>query len=44
MIKKVQKNIFLQDMTIHAPIESPCRVYSKHVVLKNIYSKIRLKK
>jgi len=31
-------------MTIHAPIESPYRVYSKHVVTKNIQSGIWPKK
>jgi hypothetical protein len=35
MIKIVQ-NFFYPDITIHTPIESPSRVYSKYVVLRNI--------
>ena len=42
--QKNGKKIFHHDMTIHTPIESPYRVYLKHVVLRIIYFEIRLKK
>ncbi len=35
--KKLTKIFFYPDITIHTPIESPSRVYSKYVVFKNIY-------
>jgi hypothetical protein len=43
MVKKVKKK-FHQDITVHTPIEIPCRGYSKCAVFRHVYSKIRLKK
>jgi hypothetical protein len=40
---KMEENKFDPDKTIHTPIESPYRVYSKHVVFRIIYFEIRLK-
>ena len=43
--KKKEKNFFShQYMTIHTPIESPCRVDKKYAVLKKFYSDFRSKK
>jgi len=36
MIKKREKNFSHQYMTIHTPIESPCRVDKKYAVFKII--------
>jgi len=41
---KIDRNFFYPDITIHTPIESPSRVYSKYVVLRNIYSDVWFKK
>ncbi len=34
---KIYQNFFYADITIHTPIESPSRVYSKYFVFRNIY-------
>jgi hypothetical protein len=41
---KIDQNFFYPDISIHTPIESPCHVYSKYVVLRNIYSDVWSKK
>jgi hypothetical protein len=38
------KIFFYSDFKIHTPIESPSRVYSKYVLLRNIYSDVWSKK
>ena len=34
---KIDQNFFYPDITIHTPIKSPSRVYSKYIVFRNIY-------
>jgi hypothetical protein len=36
-MQKLAKIFSDLNMTIHTPIESPCRVDKKHVVIKNVY-------
>jgi hypothetical protein len=36
--QKSEKKTFYLDITIHTPIESPCRGFTKYVVTQNIYS------
>ncbi len=43
-MEKIDQNFFYPDITIHTPIESPCRVYSKYIVFGNIYSDVWSKK
>ena len=42
-MKKEKKKFSHPTMTIHTPIESPCRDYKRYAVLKIIYSIIRPK-
>ena len=43
LVKKKAKNFFLPDMTIHTPIESPCRVDPRYVDFKNVFCYFRPK-